>query len=92
MAAGGPGDHPLKDILHFNMNVFDEECDAIIRELSTYMPENALYDSVDWFATFSMTAAQLADFKEKLSRKLLALKKSPTIADGVQAGCKPTAR
>lgn len=74
MAAGGPGDHPLKDILHFNMHVFDSECDAIIRELSTYMSEDALYDSIDWFSTFSMTESQAADFKENLSRKLIALK------------------
>ena len=74
MAAGGPGDHPLKDILHFNLHVFDDECDAIIRELSTCLSENELYDSIDWFSTFSMTAAQAADFKENLSRKLVALK------------------
>lgn len=66
----------MKDILHFNMHVFDDECDAIIRELSTCMSENALYDSIDWFSTFSMTQSQLDDFKEKLSQKLIALKKT----------------
>lgn len=76
MAAGGPGDHPLKDILHFNMHVFDDECDAIIRELSSHMSEDAMYDSIDWYATFSMSEAQLADFKAKLSQKLTALKDS----------------
>lgn len=75
MAAGGPGDHPLKDILHYNMNVFDSECDAIIRELSTCMSENELYDSIDWFSTFSMTASQLDEFKGTLFQKLIALKK-----------------
>lgn len=74
MAAGGPGDHPLKDILHFDMHVFDDECDAIIRELSTYMSENDMYDSIDWFSTFSMTASQLDEFKETLLQKLVALK------------------
>ena len=69
MAAGGPGDHPLKDILHFDMHVFDDECDAIIRELSTCMSEDALYDSVDWSSTFSMTASQLDEFKGTLSQK-----------------------
>lgn len=77
MAAGGPGDHPLKDILHFNMHVFDDESDAIVRELATYLPENELYDSIDWFSTFSMTESQAADFKENLSRKLIALKSCP---------------
>ena len=74
MAAGGPGDHPLKDILHFDMHVFDDECDAIIRELSTHMSEDALYDSIDWFSTFSMSAPQLADFKANLSQRLMGLK------------------
>lgn len=92
MAAGGPGDHPLKDLLHFNMNVFDSECDALIRELSGYLSEDQLYDSIDWFATFGMTPSQLADFKAQLSQKLVALKKSPKIAGGVQACGKPTAR
>jgi len=92
MAAGGPGDHPLKDLLHFDMHVFDDECDAIIRELSNYLSEAQLYDSIDWFATFGMTPSQLADFKAQLSQKLIALKKSPKIADGVQAGGKPAAR
>jgi hypothetical protein len=74
MAAGGPGDHPLKDILHFNMNVYDRECDTIIRELSKYISEDELYESIDWFSTFSMNESQLDDFKVKLSRKLIALK------------------
>ena len=43
MAAGGPGDHPLKDILHFDMNVYDAECDNLIRELAKYVPESILY-------------------------------------------------
>ena len=74
MAAGGPGDHPLKDILHFDMHVFDDECDAIIRELANYLSEDALYARVDWFSTFSMSEAQLADFKATLSQQLLVLK------------------
>ena len=74
MAAGGPGDHPLKDLLHFDMHVFDDECDALIRELSNYLSEAQLYDSIDWFSTFSMTAAQLDEFKGTLSQKLMALK------------------
>jgi hypothetical protein len=57
------------------MNVFDSECDAIIRELSTCMSEDALYDSIDWFSTFNMTASRLDEFKRTLSQKLMALKK-----------------
>lgn len=77
MAAGGPGDHPLKDILHFDMHVFDDECDAIIRDLANYLPEDELYASIDWYATFSMSESQLAQFKETLSQRLIALKNHP---------------
>ena len=77
MAAGGPGDHPLKDILHFDMHVFDDECDAIIRDLANYLSEDELYASIDWYATFSMSGSQLAEFKETLSRRLIALKNHP---------------
>lgn len=77
MAAGGPGDHPLKDILHFDMHVFDDECDAIIRDLANYLSEDELYDSIDWYATFSMSESQLAQFKETLTQRLIALKNHP---------------
>jgi len=74
MAAGGPGDHPLKDILYFDMNVYDNECDNIIKELSKYISEDELYESIDWFSTFSMNKSQLLDFKFMLSEKLMVLK------------------
>jgi len=70
MAAGGPGDHPLKDILHFQMNVYDEECDNLIRELSKYVPENILYQSIDWSTAFNSNEAVLKDLKIELLKKL----------------------
>jgi len=70
MAAGGPGDHPLKDILHFEMNVYDEECDNLIRELSKYVPENILYQSIDWSTAFNSNEAVLKDLKIELLKKL----------------------
>ena len=70
MAAGGPGDHPLKDILHFEMNVYDEECDNLIRELSKYVPENILYQSIDWSTAFNINETVLKDLKIELLKKL----------------------
>jgi len=70
MAAGGPGDHPLKDILHFEMNVYDAECDNLIRELAQYVPENVLYESIDWSTAFNITEYELNNFKAQLSQKL----------------------
>ncbi|MDB9954025.1 hypothetical protein OAD49_00500 [Flavobacteriaceae bacterium] len=34
VVAGGPGDHPLNDILHYNLDVYCKECDALIRDIS----------------------------------------------------------
>jgi len=70
MAAGGPGDHPLKDILHFDMNVYDAECDNLIRELAKYVPENILYQSIDWSTAFNSNEAVLKDLKIELLKKL----------------------
>lgn len=70
MAAGGPGDHPLKDILHFEMNVYDVECDNLIRELSKYVPENILYQSIDWSTAFNSNETVLKDLKIELLKKL----------------------
>lgn len=70
MAAGGPGDHPLKDILYFQMNVYDEECDNLIQELSKYISENELYESIDWSTAFNITESELNNFKVQLSEKL----------------------
>lgn len=70
MAAGGPGDHPLKDILHFEMSVYDTECDNLIRELSKYVPENTLYQSIDWSTAFNINETVLKNLKKELVEKL----------------------
>ncbi|MEO7977393.1 hypothetical protein [Flavobacterium sp.] len=70
MAAGGPGDHPLKDILHFDMNVYDTECDNLIRELAKYVPENILYQSIDLSTAFNIDETILIDLKKELLEKL----------------------
>jgi len=74
MAAGGPGDHPLKDILHFNMEVYNAECDKMIIELSKYISEDELYESIDWSTAFNITESKLQDFKIELSNRLIALR------------------
>jgi hypothetical protein len=33
MAAGGPGDHPLTDILHYKLRVYGPETDELIRKI-----------------------------------------------------------
>lgn len=70
MAAGGPGDHPLSDILNFDHLVYNEKCDALVKELSKYLSNHDLYLMFDWFEP------QLADFEIRLSKKLEELSNS----------------
>lgn len=73
MAAGGPGDHPLSDILNFDHSVYNEKCDALVKELSKYLSGYDLYLMFDWFEPYSATEEQLADFEIRLSKKLKEL-------------------
>lgn len=74
MAAGGPGDHPLTDIVNFNLEVYNKECDGLIREISKLVSLNQLYEMFDWFDNFSATESQLENFEVVLNEKLEKLK------------------
>lgn len=70
MAAGGPGDNPLSDILNFGHLVYNERCDALVKELSKYFSGYDLYVMFDWFVPYSATESQLKEFELILSNKL----------------------
>ena len=70
MAAGGPGDHPLTDILNFQLNVYNKECDELIREISKYVSRNQLYEMFDWLDNFHITEKQLKEYEFTLKLKL----------------------
>jgi hypothetical protein len=70
MAAGGPGDHPLTDIINFNLNVYNKECDELIRQISKYTSINQLYEMFNWFDNFYITELQLKEFEITLKLKL----------------------
>jgi len=74
MAAGGPGDHPLTDIVNFNLKVYNKECDELITEISKLVSMNELYEMFDWFDNFSATESQLENFEVELKEKLEKLK------------------
>jgi hypothetical protein len=76
MAAGGPGDHPLTDIINFKLNVYSEECDELIRQISKYVSINQLYEMFNWFDNFYITELQLIEFEITLKLKLAELKKN----------------
>lgn len=74
MAAGGPGDHPLTDIMNFNLKVYNKECDELIREISKLVSMNELYEMFDWFDNFSATESQLENFEVELKERMEKLK------------------
>ena len=49
MAAGGKGDHPLNDILHYNLEVYSKKCDSLIRDISKLIDKNSMLEMIDWF-------------------------------------------
>jgi hypothetical protein len=73
MPAGGPGDHPLTDILNFNLDVYDKKCDELIRKISKFVSNHILSGMFDWLDNFSMTKDQLIEFEKQLSQKLVEL-------------------
>lgn len=54
MAAGGPGDHPISDILHWKLEVYGPEPDREFRELAAFLsprePEEWWRQSIGWNA------------------------------------------
>ncbi len=75
MAAGGPGDHPLTDIVKFNLDVYNETCDELVRNISKYASLQELYELFDWIDNFSASALDLEKFENSLKSELLELKK-----------------
>jgi hypothetical protein len=73
MPAGGPGDHPLTDILNFDLDVYDKKCDELIRKISKFVSNHKLYEMFDWLDNFSMTKEQLIEFEKQLYQKLAEL-------------------
>ena len=70
MAAGGPGDHPLSDILNFGHLVYNEKCDELVKELSKHFSGYELIVMFDWFEPYTATEKQLEGFEKLLKDKL----------------------
>ncbi len=68
MAAGGPGDHPITDLLHWNLRVYGSVPDQEFRQLASLLSRRELDEwwsnSIGWEITTS-------DAAEKIHAKLL---------------------
>ena len=70
MGAGGPGDHPLSDILYHKILIYNKKCDELILRISKLVPFSKLGEMYDWPDNFKITKNQLTNFEQQLKQKL----------------------
>lgn len=62
MAAGGPGDHPLSDIIRYRIATYDTTTDNLIRELSELLSPRELDEwwstEIGWLCSASIAASK----------------------------------
>jgi len=68
MASGAPGDHPVSDILNYDLQVFSKEIDDLVRKIAKYYPRERLWDLYPWFSP-----PPLPEFEAELRAKLAEL-------------------
>ena len=73
MPAGGPEDHPLTDILRFNLDVYSKTCDSLIREISKFVSLDELFEMFDWFNIDRNSKSRTDEFEIQLKAKLYEL-------------------
>ena len=49
MAAGGPGDDPVSDILVYGLPVYSPDTDDLVRRIARFVSRERLGAMVDWF-------------------------------------------
>ncbi len=74
MAAGGPCDHPLSDILTHGFDVYTAECDEMIRKLAKIVNSQELYEMFDWPDNFSASEEDKLEFEKQVRTKYLSLR------------------
>ena len=74
MTAGGPGDHPLTDILLYNLEVYGKSCDQLIKDISGFVSFNTLHEMFDWFDISTTSEMQIKEFEKELITKFQKLK------------------
>ena len=69
MTMGGHGDHPITDILHYNLSVFSPRIDGLIKDIAKYLPEYRIDSILNWFSP-----PPLEELEIMLNEKLEELK------------------
>ena len=70
MAAGGPGDHPMTDIVKYNLDVYSKNCDSLVREISKFVSFYDLSEMFEWFDIDPDSQSQIEEFEIQLKEKL----------------------
>ena len=69
MTMGGAGDHPITDILLYDLPVFSPKVDGLIKEIAKYLPDYRINTLMNWFSP-----PPLDEMEIFLSKKLEELK------------------
>lgn len=73
MPAGGPGDHPVSDIVDYGRRVFSPEADELVREIAQLLSRDRLWELLDWWSPPPVDefTAQLVQIRDRLRRDAL---------------------
>ena len=74
MAPGGPGDHPMTDIVKYNLEVFNHTCDELVREIAKLVSFNELSEMFDWFSISPSSKSEVEEFEVQLKAKVQFLR------------------
>jgi hypothetical protein len=73
VAAGGPDDHPLSDIIVWNREIYGAKTDALIREIARLCSDRELYEwwnrEIGWKASPALAARKAAARYEELAKR-----------------------
>ena len=73
MAAGGPNDHPVTDILIYKIEVYGAEADELIRKIAALCSRRELYDwwerEISWSADRDLALRKARDFFVELTKR-----------------------
>lgn len=81
MSAGEPGDHPVTDIIYYNLRVYGEACDQLIKNIFNLVSFNTLYEMFDWYSISTTSETSIREFEKVLQTKFKDLK-DRAIKDG----------
>jgi hypothetical protein len=74
MAAGGPGDHPLTDVLKYHLEVYGKTCDSLIIEIAKFVSFYELSEMFEWFDIHPDSQSDIDIFETQLKEKLQYLR------------------